>query len=132
MRDEIVAQLQEQANPGAVEGMARFGIGGAQVLGVSIPTLRKMAKTSGKNHALALELWTTGIHEVRILASMIDEPQLVTSQQMEAWVGEFDSWDLCDQVCGNLFVNRPYAYEKVMHDVRVRKNPRRLLWSDMT
>ena len=114
MRDEIVAQLQEQANPGAVEGMARFGIGGAQVLGVSIPTLRKMAKASGKSHALALELWATSIHEVRILASMIDEPQLVSSQQMEAWAGEFDSWDLCDQVCGNLFVKTPYAYEKTV------------------
>ena len=114
MRDEIVAQLQEQANPRAVEGMGRFGIRGAQVLGVSIPTLRKMAKASGKNHALALELWVTGIHEVRILASMIDEPQLVSSQQMEAWVRDFDSWDLRDQVCGNLFVKTPYAYEKAV------------------
>src|SRR6266700_1965440 len=78
MRDQIVAQLQEQANPRAAEGMARFGIRGDQVLGVSIPILRKMAKASGKNHALALELWETGIHEVRILASMIDEPQLLT------------------------------------------------------
>jgi len=51
---------------------------------------------------------------------------------MEAWVGEFDSWDLCDQVSGNLFVNTPYAYEKVTHDVSVRKYSRRLLWSDMT
>ena len=95
MRDEIVAQLQQQADPRAAEGMARFGIRGVQVLGVSIPTLRKMAKATGKNHALALELWGTGIHEVRILASMIDEPQLVSSEQMEAWVGDFDSWDLC-------------------------------------
>ena len=127
MRDQIVAQLQQQANPRAAEGMARFGIRGVQVLGVSIPTLRKMAKATGKNHALALELWATGIHEVRILASMIDEPQLVSWQQMEAWVGEFDSWDICATRCGNLFVNRPYAYEKVMHDVSVRKNSRRLL-----
>jgi 3-methyladenine DNA glycosylase AlkD len=73
-----------------------------------------MARATGKNRALALELWATGIHEVRILASMIDESELVFSQQMEAWVSEFDSWDLCDQVCGNLFVNTPYAYEKAV------------------
>ncbi len=114
MRDQIVAQLQQQANPRVAEGMGRFGIRGVQVLGVSIPTLRKMAKATGKNHAMALELWATGIHEVRILASMIDDPQLVSSQQMEAWVSEFDSWDLCDQVCGNLFVKTPYAYQKAM------------------
>ena len=60
MRDQIVAQLQEQANPRAAEGMTRFGIRGAQVLGVSIPTLRKIAKATGQNHALGLELWATG------------------------------------------------------------------------
>ena len=109
-----MAQLQDLANPEAVEGMARSGIRGIQILGVSIPTLRKMARAIGKDHTLALELWATGIHEVRMLASMIDEPQLASSQQMEAWVGEFDSWDLCDQVCGNLFVKTPYAYQKAV------------------
>ena len=52
-RDEIVAQLQEQANPRAAEGMARFGIRGVKILGVSVPTLRKVARAVGKNHALA-------------------------------------------------------------------------------
>jgi 3-methyladenine DNA glycosylase AlkD len=40
---------------------------------------------------LALELWDSGIHEARILASMIAEPQLISSQQMEEWVNDFDS-----------------------------------------
>jgi 3-methyladenine DNA glycosylase AlkD len=97
-----------------VEGLARFGSRPAQALGVSIPTLRKMAKEIGRNHALALALWDSGIHEARILASMIAEPQLVTSQQMEVWVNDFDVWDVCDQVCGNLFDRTPYAYEKAV------------------
>jgi 3-methyladenine DNA glycosylase AlkD len=33
---------------------------------------------------------------------------------MEAWVGDFDNWDLCDQVCGNLFDKTPYAFEKAL------------------
>lgn len=111
-RDQILARLREQSNPEAVQGMARFGINPVHALGINIPVLRKLAKETGKNHALAAELWGTGIHEVRILASMIDEPQHVSPQQMEEWVNDFDSWDVCDQVCGNLFDKTPYAYEK--------------------
>src|SRR6266700_3289805 len=110
--DLIIANLKQHANAQAVEGMARFGIKPAQALGVSIPTLRKMAKDIGRNQALAVALWASGIHEARILASMIAEPQLVSAELMEEWVNDFDAWDVCDQVCGNLFNKTPYAYQK--------------------
>ena len=112
--EQVIAELNSYANGQAVEGMARFGIRSGNVLGISIPTLRKMAKETGKNHMLALELWHSAIHEARILASMIDEPAQVSSQQMEEWVIDFDSWDVCDQVCGNLFDQTPYAYQKAV------------------
>ncbi len=110
--DQIIANLKQRANAQAVEGMARFGIRPAQALGISIPTLRKMAKEIGRNQALAVALWASGIHEARILASMIAEPQLVSVDLMEEWVNDFDAWDVCDQVCGNLFDKTPYAYQK--------------------
>src|SRR5258708_2483205 len=110
--DQIIANLKLHANTQAVEGMARFGIRPTQALGISMPTLRKMAKEIGRDHALARALWDSGIHEARILASMIAEPQLVSAQQMEEWVNDFDAWDVCDQVCGNLFDKTPYAYQK--------------------
>jgi 3-methyladenine DNA glycosylase AlkD len=112
--NEVIALLQQHADPRAVEGMARFGIRSAHVVGISIPVLRKMAKELGKDHALAVELWTSGLHEARILASMIDDARLVSEEQMEAWVADFDAWDVCDQVCGNLFDKTPYAYQKAV------------------
>jgi len=93
--------------------MARFGINPENTYGVSIPNLRQIAKEVGKNHALAQELWASGIHEAKILASMTDGPKLVTEEQMEAWVRDFDSWDVCDQVCMNLFEKLPLAWQKV-------------------
>jgi len=110
--DQIIANLKQLANAQAIEGMARFGIRPAQALGISMPTLRKMAKEIRRNQALALALWDSGIHEARILASMIAEPQLVSAELMEKWANDFDSWDVCDQVCGNLFDKTPYAYQK--------------------
>ena len=110
--DQIIANLKQHANNQAVEGMARFGIRPAQALGISIPTLRKMAKKIGRNQALSVALWASGIHEARILASMIAEPQLVSAELMEEWVNDFDAWDVCDQVCGNLFDKTPFACQK--------------------
>jgi 3-methyladenine DNA glycosylase AlkD len=112
--DQVIALLKQSANPRAAEGMARFGIRSAHILGISIPVLRKMAKTVGKDHALALALWASDLHEARTLASMIAEPHLVSEQQMEAWVNDFDSWDVCDQVCGNLFDKMPASYQKAI------------------
>jgi 3-methyladenine DNA glycosylase AlkD len=106
----VVAELRSLADPTRKPGMARVGIDVRSVLGVSIPRLRALAKKLGRDHDLALALWNTGIHEARILASMVDDPRAVTRVQMESWVGDFNSWDVCDQVCGNLFGSTPFAY----------------------
>lgn len=109
---EIIARLISLSNPVNVAGMARFGINPENTLGISIPALRSIARVNGKNHALALELWSSGLHEARILAGFIDDPDLVTGTQMEKWVKDFDSWDVCDQVCSNLFDKTKFALKK--------------------
>jgi len=101
--EAVIAQLRSIADPSRKPGMARVGITVDRALGVSIPTLRRVARAHRADHELALGLWATEIHEARILASMIDDPRRVTRAQMEDWAADFDSWDLCDQVCNNLF-----------------------------
>lgn len=101
--EAVIAQLRSIADPSRKPGMARVGITVDRALGVSIPTLRRVAVAHRADHELALGLWATEIHEARILASMIDDPRRVTRAQMEDWAADFDSWDLCDQVCNNLF-----------------------------
>ncbi len=108
----IIKKLESLSNLEAVRGMARFGINPECTYGVSIPDLRKMAKETGRDHALAQQLWASGIHEARILASMAAEPETVTDVQMENWVKDFDSWDVCDQCCMNLFEKTDLAYQK--------------------
>jgi len=110
--EEIVTHLQSLSNPHNVAGMARFGIHADKTLGVSIPVLRDVAKKIGKNHTLAGELWKTGIHEARILASMIEVVEAVAGKQMDEWTRDFDSWDVCDQVCFNVFWKKKEAFEK--------------------
>lgn len=94
--------------------MARYGIKPGKAYGVSIPNLRSMAKEIGTDHDLALELWDSGIHEARILAGMIADPDTTTERLADAWVKDFDSWDVCDQCCMNLFENTKFAYAKAI------------------
>ncbi|MCX6760958.1 MAG: DNA alkylation repair protein [Candidatus Nealsonbacteria bacterium] len=109
---QVIKKLKSHANHKNVEGMARFGINPRNTLGVSMPLLRRTAKEIGKDHKLAQGLWISGIHEAKILASLIDDPNLVDSKQMERWVKGFDSWDVCDQTCMNLFDKTPFVYQK--------------------
>lgn len=100
-------------NPANMAGMARFGIRPrSRVLGISIWELRKIAKETGRNHRLAQGLWKSGIHEARILASFVEEPEKVTEAQLERWVRAFDSWDIVDQV-GELIARTRYARRKI-------------------
>ena len=111
--EDVLKKLKAKARPDQLEGMARFGMTIEKRLGVSVAEMRKIAKELGKDHSLALELWKTGIAEAKILASMIGEPEKLTEKQMEKWVKDFDSWDVCDQVCMNLFEKTPFIWEKV-------------------
>lgn len=113
-KNEILRRMRSTSNPEVMAGMARFGINTKKAFGVPVPSLRTMAKEIGKSHLLAQQLWKSRIHEARILASMIDDPRMVSAEQMEKWVRDFDSWDICDQCCGNLFDKTEFAYRKAV------------------
>jgi len=111
--EETLKKLEAKARPDQLEGMAQYGMIAERRLGVSVPDMRKMAKELGKDHELAIELWKTGIPEARIMAAMIDEPEKLSETQMEDWVRDINSWDVCDQVCMNLFEKTPLAWKKI-------------------
>lgn len=110
----VMRDLRSVAVPENLAGMARYGINTKNRYGVSIPNLRALAKRIGTDHNLALELWSTGVKDAQTLAGMIDDPRRVTAAQMERWVRDFDSWDVCDQVCSNLFDQTAFAHAKAI------------------
>jgi 3-methyladenine DNA glycosylase AlkD len=111
---DILAELHAKGSKRNRAGMARFGINVENAFGVSVPGLRTIAKRLGADHELALALWATGNHEARLVACFIDDPAAVTETQLEAWVHDFDSWDICDQATGSLFDRTNYAWSKAV------------------
>jgi 3-methyladenine DNA glycosylase AlkD len=111
--DEILSDLRHAAEPRRVASLKRVS-GASPALGVGLPGLRSLAKRIGHDHQLALELWQTPFRETRILASLIDESDRVTAKQMDRWVESFDNWEICDQICQNLFAHTPLALAKAV------------------
>ncbi len=112
--NDVMAELKSMGDTKSVAGMAKFGIKSDRALGISIPNLLGLARKIGTNNKLAGQLWPSTIHEARILACMVADPQQVSEAQLERWVKDFNSWDLCDQCCNRLFSKTSFARRKAL------------------
>lgn len=112
--DEVIRQLEELADPSRLAGQAGFGIETSRSLGISAPALRDLARRIGRDHELAGRLWESGTREGRILAALVGEPARVSPAGMESWAKDFDSWDVVDACCCNLFDRTPHAWSKAI------------------
>ncbi len=110
--NEVLDKLKSMGSAKDKEGMGRFGINVDNALGISVTRLRAFAKEIPKDHKLSLDLWASGIHEARILAIFVEEKEQVAEEQLESWVKDFDSWDIVDLTCGQLFDKTPWAWKK--------------------
>ncbi|MFA5197459.1 MAG: DNA alkylation repair protein [Patescibacteria group bacterium] len=112
--DEVMTELKRLSKPNKkdLEGMARYGINVENAWCISVPKIRALGKKIGRDHELARKLWASGIHEARWLTSMVEEPDKMTEEDMENYVKDFNSWDICDGMCSNLFDRTRFAYKK--------------------
>ncbi len=111
--ERVIGELYKHASENVRKNIERYGIATDSALGIKTPRLRELAKHHKKNHQLAEALWKCGIHEAKILASMVANPAAMTSTDMDRWVEEIYSWDVCDQCCINLFVFAPCWKKKI-------------------
>jgi 3-methyladenine DNA glycosylase AlkD len=109
----VLRELKKLADPKVRANLSYFGVNVPKAHGISAPVLHKFARHIGRNQAMAEELWSNGIHEARILAALIGEPEKITATQMERWVREFDSWDVVDTACCYLYAAAKPAWDKI-------------------
>jgi 3-methyladenine DNA glycosylase AlkD len=129
----VLAALRKRASTKTKDGMARYAIPSTNAFGVAVGSIKQLAKSLGKSHVLAEALWKTGYYEARMLATFVDEAELVTTEQMERWCHDFDNWAICDTACFALFDRTPHAFKKVAawaksQDEFVKRAAFALLW----
>ncbi|HEY1122790.1 MAG TPA: DNA alkylation repair protein [Haloferula sp.] len=111
--DTALAALKERATQVTLDGMARYAIPSDHAFGVAMRDVQAVAKSLGKDHNLAAELWSSGWYEARLLACYVDDPAAVTAKQMDDWCKDFDNWAVVDTVCFALFKRSPHAWGRV-------------------
>lgn len=111
--DKIIQEFENLSDVDFAKNMKKFGIQYVKSYGLRMPQIRNIAKRCGRNHELALQLWNHGYHETYLLATLVEEPENVSSKQLNDWVCEFYSWDLVDQACINLLRFIPEARDNI-------------------
>jgi 3-methyladenine DNA glycosylase AlkD len=109
----VLRELKGLADPKVRAKMEYFGVQVPKAHGISVPVLHQFAKRIGKDHRLARQIWATGLHEAKILATLIGESEKVTPAEMEQWARDFDSWDVVDAACCYLYAYAKPAWNKV-------------------
>ena len=132
--EEVLAWLKDHATQSTLDGMARYAIPSDNAYGVAMRDIKALGKQLGRNHALALALWKTGVYEARMLVSFVGDPAKITSTEMDRWCKDFDNWAYCDTLCFNLFDRTPHAWKKVgqwskRKEEFVKRTAFALLWS---
>ena len=110
---DILTRLKALGRPDALPHMARYGIDTSNAFGVKVPDLRVLAREIGVDHRLALALWKSGVHDARLLATMIADPAKLDMRAAERWARDLRSWDLCDQCCLNLYRRLSFTHDLV-------------------
>jgi 3-methyladenine DNA glycosylase AlkD len=130
-----IGWLEAHADRDTLENMGpRYGIYTDRAMGVPMREMKTLGKQLGVDHSLAIQLWDAGWYETRTVASLVDDPSLVTPGQMESWAGDFDNWAIVDSVCFNLFDRAPGRWAKVdewagRDEEFVKRAAFALLWS---
>ncbi len=109
----VLRELKSLADPKVRARLEYFGVNVPKAHGISAPVLHALARRIGKDQELAEGIWSSGIHEARILAALIGESEKITAAQMESWVRDFDSWDVVDTACCYLYAAAKPAWEKI-------------------
>ncbi|MFA6200541.1 MAG: DNA alkylation repair protein [Bacteroidales bacterium] len=109
--NEVLSHLLTLSNAERVKKAEYFGVKGDKILGISTPELRAIAKELKTNHPLALELWKTQYHEARMVSTMIADPKQITLEEIDSWTKDFNSWDIVDGACYNVYRYSPFAEE---------------------
>ena len=108
-----LTSLKRRSTKATLDGMARYAIPSDHAYGVAMRDIKALGKALGRDHALAIALWDTGVYEARMLASFVGDPELLTASQMDRWCKDFDNWAFCDAMSFNLFDRSPLAWAKV-------------------
>lgn len=96
---QALQQLEEMGTAQNRKVYGRHGVGD-NMFGVSFANQNKLAKAIKRDHGLARELWATGNHDARILATMVADPKQADDALLDLWANDLDNYVVTDAFSG--------------------------------
>lgn len=96
---DVLRILKANAQPNTALIYRRHGVTD-ETWGVPYGATAQVLKLVKQDHALALELWETGVHEARVLATKLANPEQLTRAQLDAWLGDVTDYVVDNAVSG--------------------------------
>ncbi len=118
----LLSKIKLLRNGDIADAMRRTGIEYKMNWGVSLVILRQMAKEFEPDHLLALKLWNKQWRETSILATLLDQPQEVSEEQMDFWTKNFESSEIAEIASTHLWVKSKFAFIKALEWCRGKKH----------
>ena len=113
-QDEVFALLETHKNERGIQHWnQRYATrqGALKSFGIGLTVLRKLAKKIGRNHKLALQLWTSDFYDAKIISLLIDDPKKISREQVEEQVEEMNQGHLAHvfSTCNATLSKTPFA-----------------------
>lgn len=124
---EILRSLRVEMNGAVVGAMEDRGLIYQLNYGVSLPTIRNIAKRYAPNHKLAKLLYQQQIRELQIAAIYIAEPNLVTAETAQFWVKGVTNNEIAENI-GSALIGDSINCEEVV-EVWLRSDNSDILYS---
>ena len=96
---EVLHELEALGTEQTRKTYRRHGVDD-NMYGVSYAHLATLKKRIKSNHALAQQLWASGNHDARILATMIAVPAQMDAALLEAWAHDLGNYVVTDALAG--------------------------------
>ena len=95
---DLMQELKASGSEQTRKTYRRHGTQG-EIYGVSYAVLGTLRKRLKIDHELAIQLWKSGNHDARAMATMIADPAKGVVV-LDEWVKDLDSYPICDAVAG--------------------------------
>jgi hypothetical protein len=119
---QLLNEIKLRRNGDLAASMKGQGLEYKMNWGVSVVELRELAREFKSGHLLALKLWNKQWRETMILATLLDEPEEVTEEQMDFWTKSFENREIAEQASANLWVKTKFAFVKALEWCRGKKH----------
>ncbi len=100
--------MRRERNGAVADAMRYYGTAYGLNYGVSLPTVRQIARSEDRDHAFARMLWMQDVRELKLAALHLAEPERLTLEEASQWAAGLVNSELAEEAAFALLRRTPH------------------------